>query len=333
MAALVDIPERALKLLVALRRSSPRALSGVEIGDRFGVSRTAVWKWVETLRSLGYVIQSSRRDGYQLAESVDRPYPWEVIEGLYSTRFGHSVHYFPSISSTQDEARRLAEEGVEEGTVVVAEEQVVPRGRLGRAYCTPPGGLWLSLVLRPRRSPGEVGSLPLLAAVAVGRAVQEVTGLEVTVKWPNDLLLKGRKVVGVLVELMSEQDLVRYAIVGIGVNVNLMPSDLPPELRNAATSLKEEVGSEVSRLILFRRIMERMEELYDQHMECGAAEVIKAWRSLPTILGEWVEVDDGADKWEGEAVDLDKDGALLVRVDGKLRRVVAGDIRLRTARS
>ena len=333
MTEMVDISDRALKLLVALRRSSPRALSGVEISERFGVSRTAVWKWVGTLRRLGYVIQSSPRGGYRLSGSVDRPYPWEVIDGLRSARFGHSVHYFVSISSTQDEARRLAEKGVEEGTVVVAEEQVVARGRLGRAYCTPPGGLWLSLVLRPRRSPGEVGSLPLLAAVAVGRAVQEVTGLEVTVKWPNDLLLKGRKAVGVLVELMSEQDLVRYAVVGIGVNVNLTPSDLPPELRNAATSLKKEVGSEVSRLILFRKIMERMEELYDRYMEYGAAEMIRAWRSLPTILGEWVEVDDGTDKWEGEAVDLDQDGALLVRVDGRLRRVVAGDIRLRTARS
>ncbi|MFQ6019162.1 MAG: biotin--[acetyl-CoA-carboxylase] ligase [Dehalococcoidia bacterium] len=319
----------ALERLVAmLKAAAPEAVSGVLLSDRMGVSRTAVWKQIATLRRLGYRIESAPRLGYRLTGSPDRFYPWEVRDGLHSLRFGQAVHYFDATGSTQDEARRLAETGAPEGALVIAEQQRAPRGRLGRSYFTPPGGLWFSLLLRPRRTPEEVIALSLLAAVGVHRAIEAVTGLRATVKWPNDLLLDGRKAVGILVELLSEQDVLRYAVVGVGVNANLRADDFPAELRATATSLRETMGREVSRLSLLRRTLEHMETLYDDYLAQGPGPILAAWRSLPSVLGQQVQVDDLRQTWEGVAIDLDEDGALLVRTaEGSVRRVLAGDVR------
>ena len=168
-----------------------------------------------------------------------------------------------------------------------------------------------------------------MAAVGIHRAVEAVTGLRAVVKWPNDLLLDGRKAAGILVELMSEQDVLHYAVIGVGINVNLRMDDFPAELRATATSLREVVGQEVSRLSLLQRTLEHMERLYYSYLDQGSGQVLTAWRSLPSILGQRVEVEEMRQTWEGVAVDLDDDGALLVRADdGGIRTLLAGDVRL-----
>lgn len=304
-------------------------LSGQELARALGVSRTAVWNQVEALRRLGYEIGAATRVGYRLLVVPDVPYPWELRDGLRTQRFGQEAHHFDTLGSTQDEARRLAEAGAPEGTVVVAEKQRAGRGRLRRAWAAPRGGLWFSLLLRPERAPEEVIVLSLLAAVGVHQAIEEVTGLRATVRWPNDLLLDGRKVVGVLVELVSEQDVLRYVIVGIGINANVRSRDLPKEVRPIATSLREALGRGVPRVALLQRVLERMEALYGRYLSEGPRVVLDAWRALPSILGQRVRIEELRGTWEGTALDLDEEGALLVRTaDGSTRRVLAGDVRV-----
>ena len=326
---MVDTPPLIERLLRELKQAAPAPRSGTQMGRALGVSRTAVWKQVRALRRLGYDIEAATRAGYRLVKVPDRLYPWEVGAGLRTERCGQRVHHLDVTGSTQDEARTLADAGSPEGTLIVAEEQRSPRGRLGRSYVSPRGGLWFSLLLRPRRPPGEVVTLSLLAAVGVHQAIEEVTGLRPDVRWPNDLLIDGRKIVGILVELASEGDLLRYVIVGVGVNVNLTEQDFPPELRPIATSLSQVLGDEVSRVSLLQRIMERTESLYDRYLEAGPGIILDCWRALPTLLGQRITVEELSERWEGTAVDLDGDGALLVRTDeGVLRRLLAGDVRI-----
>lgn len=329
MATIVDKP--SLASLVHELKSAGGSVSGAGIARGAGVSRTALWKNVETLRRLGYEIEASTGVGYRLVATPDKPYPWEVNEGLGTQRFGRAVHYFDVIGSTQDEARRLAEAGAPEGTLVIAEEQRSPRGRMGRSYFTPPGGLWFSLLLRPRRSLDEVIHLSLLTGVAVHQAIETETGVRATVRWPNDLLIGERKLVGIGVELASEPDVLHHVIIGIGVNVNLSQSDFPPELQPIAISLRDALQRDVARVPLLRRILERIEALYDRYLTTGPGPILDAWRALPTIVGERVIVEELRSRWEGIAVDVSDDGALLVRTDdGRLHSVVAGDVRIVT---
>jgi BirA family biotin operon repressor/biotin-[acetyl-CoA-carboxylase] ligase len=325
----VDIP--LAERLLSEMKATDGPVSGGEVSRDSGVTRAALWKQVQALRRLGYEIEATPRVGYRLVSAPDVPYPWELRDGLGTKRFGQQAYHFDSIGSTQDEARRLADEGAPEGTLVVAETLDAARGRMGRGYVTPPGGLWFSLLLRPRRSPEEVIALSLLVAVGVHQGIEEATGLRPTVRWPNDLLLDGRKLVGILIEMDSEQDVLRHAIVGVGINVNVRMRDFPPDVRPIATSLREVLGRDVPRVALLQRILEHMEALYDTYLEHGPRPVLDAWRALPTILGQRVAVEELRERWEGVASDLDDEGALLVRRDdGAVQRVLAGDVRIIT---
>lgn len=312
-------------------RASAGPLSGAAEARRLGVSRAALWKHIRALRRMGYVIDAAPHAGYRLVSAPDRPYPWEVRPGLRTRRFGQYVVYREVTGSTQDECRELAERGAPEGTLVAAERQASARGRLGRAYFTPPGGLWFSLLLRPERAPEEVILLSLVAAIAVHGAVEEVTGLRPVIRWPNDLLLDGRKIAGILVELASEQDVLRYVVLGVGLNVNLRQEDFPADLRPIATSIREVLGRDAPRVTLLQRLLERLEALYDRYLAEGPRPVLDAWLALPNILGQRVTVYAPRETWSGVATGLDEEGALLVRTDdGGVRRVVAGDVRLVT---
>jgi BirA family biotin operon repressor/biotin-[acetyl-CoA-carboxylase] ligase len=323
----------AEQLLAELKRV-PGTVSGGEVSRALGVTRAALWKQVQRLRRLGYEIEATPRVGYRLVRSPDVPYSWELRDGLGTERFGRTAYYVDAVGSTQDEVRRLADEGAPEGTLVVAERLGAARGRLGRSYVTPPGGLWFSLLLRPHRSPEAVIALSLLAAVGVHQGIEDATGLRPMVRWPNDLLADGRKLVGILIEMDSEQDVLRHAIAGIGINVNVRQRDFPKDLRPIATSLREVLGQEVPRVALLQRILERMEALYDTYLERGPRPVLDAWRALPTLLGQRVTVEELRERWEGVAVELDNEGALLVRQDGgAVRRVLAGDVRIVTGKA
>lgn len=259
-----------------------------------------------------------------------------IQQGLGTQRLGRQVVYRESVGSTNDLVKEMARQGAPEGLVVLADEQTAGRGRLGRSWTTPRGSaLAMSVLLRPSFPPHQAPRVTLAAAVAVAEAVIAVTNLPVGIKWPNDLLLNGRKFCGILTEMEAEQESIRYLVCGIGINVNLQEQELPPEVRATATSLRAERGGEaLPRATLARAVLERLESAYDLLLAERYAELLDRWRRLTVTLGRPVTVAavDGSSSLSGLAEEIDPDGALLVRTPGgQLVRVVAGEVTLRSA--
>lgn len=245
-----------------------------------------------------------------------------IVEGLETAFMGRHVRYYPSLPSTMDEARQVALAGAPEGTLVIAEEQTLGRGRLGRAWFSPQGCLALSLVLRPSRR--ELSSLVMVASLAVVQSIENITPLRAQIKWPNDVLIKGRKVAGILIESALRGDAVDYCLLGIGINVNLDTTSIP-EIASFATSLSQELGREVSLLGLLRTLMGTLERYY--LMVRGGGDVLDAWRQRLETMGQWIKVSWDEGKVEGWAESVDEEGALLLRLrDGRLLRIPSGEV-------
>lgn len=258
----------------------------------------------------------------------------EAIRPLLTSRvIGRLLEVVGEIGSTNDRAMAAGHEGAPEGLCVLADGQTTGRGRLGRTWVSPPGvGLYTSVLLRPKASPSRLPLLTLVAGLAVADAIQEVADLPPRLKWPNDVLLEGRKVAGILTELATSGAEVSHVVVGIGINVNHDVDDFPPELREAATSVSLQCGRPIARGMLAPAIFNRMDCWYELFCRDQRGRIVEAGRQRSATLGRPVQVLAGAEAWEGLAVDLDPDGALLVQDEvGSLRRVVAGDVSIRDA--
>jgi BirA family biotin operon repressor/biotin-[acetyl-CoA-carboxylase] ligase len=241
---------------------------------------------------------------------------------------GKTIHYFPSIDSTNSKAYQLALQGAEEGEVVIAESQMEGRGRLDRHWFSPPFlNLYLSVILRPKIPPNQASLVTLMAAVAVADAIQKYSGLLPQIKWPNDILLRGRKVAGLLNEIQSEMDRIHFVILGIGVNLNMAEKIFPKEIRWAATSLKEEMGETILRKDFLQSLLLKLEGWYTTFLKKGGIPILEAWRERANIEGKQVKVTSMGETLRGVAIDLDSDGALIIETkDGIRKRVVAGDV-------
>ena len=319
------------QILQALRRAGTGFVSGAEISQRLGITRAAIWARIEELRQLGYEISASPHQGYQLRSVPDRLVADDLI-GLVAGNhiIGRDIRVFEETNSTNDIVEKLARDGVKEGVVVFAEAQTRGRGRLGRKWLSPARrGLWFSVLLRPDLRPQAATQLTVAAATALCRAIRAQTEQKPQVKWPNDILINGRKVAGVLTELAAEIDHVKHLILGIGVDVNLSASEFPVELKKVATSLKIESGRHLSRLDLAAAILRELDADY-QRIQLGRfAEVADEWEEQCITLGHRVRIHIGPREVAGRAEALDDDGALLVRTDhGHLERIIGGDVML-----
>jgi BirA family biotin operon repressor/biotin-[acetyl-CoA-carboxylase] ligase len=319
------------RVLEALRRAGGRTCSGAEISSREGVSRAQVWKDVQSLRARGYRIEAAPGDGYRLAGLPDRLYPEEIRAGLDTAWLARDVRYLESTDSTNRVALELARAGAPHGTTVVAEEQTAGRGRLGRSFFSPPFlNLYTSIVLRPRLDTSEAPTWILAAAVAVADAVAKAVPDPgaVEIKWPNDVLLDGRKACGILMELGAEATRVSHLVLGIGVNLNVDPEDFPPEFRHLATSLASHCGHRIDRLAFARCLYNRLEIVLDRCAREGFQSVRPLFEARFRMAGRRVTVLelDGSEL-SGSALGIDGRGALRVRRDdGGEVRVVAGDV-------
>ncbi len=309
-----------------LKQADGGYISGEELSRSLRVSRAAIWKCVEELRAEGYVIEAASRNGYRLTSCPDKLLAEEVQSGLGTKKFGCYVHHFETTTSTMDEAFRLGLDGAPEGTVVVAEAQTRGRGRLGRTWASPKGkGICFSVILRPSCSAADAARLTLAAAVAVSEAVEKVTGLVSGIKWPNDLLVSGKKVCGILTELRAEVDRVQFVVVGIGVNVNSLPSQAVP----GAISIREVKGVPFSRVVLLQEILRSIERRYLALAQEGYAPVFEEWRARSVTLGSSVRFIEREVEFEGKAVELSDDGGLVVELDsGQRVKRMAGDVML-----
>lgn len=321
-------------MLALLRQNPGRWVSGAALSRQLGVSRTAVWKQVEALRRVGYQLEAQPKQGYRLLSAPDAISPQEVLPGLTTQRFGRRVEYRDTVGSTNDLAKELARAGALEGHLILADEQTRGKGRLGRAWATPKASaLAMSLILRPHLPPYQAPRITLVAAVAVAQAVRELTGLPVGIKWPNDLLIDGRKFCGILTEMEGEWERVAFVVCGMGLNVNQSRESIDPQYRATSTSLMAELGRPVERAPLVRAVMARFEEAYDLLTVGRFDRVLQIWRGLSVTLGRPVRVLPAAQDApyiDGMARDVDEDGALLLRLaDGTIHRVLAGEVSLR----
>jgi BirA family transcriptional regulator, biotin operon repressor / biotin---[acetyl-CoA-carboxylase] ligase len=317
-----------VQILRALR-SCGDGICGAELAEELGVSRAAVWARIEELRRLGYEIEASPHLGYRLRSTPDVLHGDDLLARLGRARvIGRDVRVFESTTSTNDVVERLARDGVPEGVVVMAETQSRGRGRMGRSWLSPRGkGLWMSVLLRPVLGSASVTRLTIAAATALARAIDRSAGLRAGVKWPNDLLLGGRKAGGILLELHAELDRVRYVIMGLGVNVNQTASEFPAELRRTATSLRIEAGRMVSRSDLAVMLLRELDRDYARAMTGEFEALAREWEARCTTLGRWVVIQEGTRRLQGRAETLDADGALLLRTQhGHLERVIGGTV-------
>jgi BirA family biotin operon repressor/biotin-[acetyl-CoA-carboxylase] ligase len=322
-------PARSEEIVLAfLAEAGDEFLSGEAISDKLGLSRAAVWKHVNALRAQGYRIDAIPARGYRLVEIPDRLGELELRPLLNTHDLGQALHWFAEVGSTNDVAKRLADEGAAHGEVVVAESQTAGRGRRGRVWASPAGrNVYLSVVLRPDLPPSRAAELTLLASVALCQAVRQA-GVPAGIKWPNDLLAGGRKLAGILTELATDPDRVQWLVLGIGVNVNIREDELPGELRAIATSLAIERGESVPRTLFAAAVLSALEEWLDRHAEEGFPPVREAWKAMSDTLGREVRVRSSDRNLEGVAEDVDDGGALLIRTAAGLERVLAGDVEM-----
>lgn len=306
-------------------------ISGEEMSNLLQVSRTAIWKHMQSLKEEGYEISSSPRRGYCLLERPDLLTPLEIKTGLETEFLGHNLLCSSSLDSTNEAAKREALAGAPEGTVIVAEQQEQGKGRLDRDWFSPPAlGLWFSVILRPQIKPAQASQLTFVSAIAVCKALRAVTKLPVLIKWPNDLLCRDKKVCGILTELSAEIEEINYLVVGIGLNVNQQEKDFPPEIKDTAISLALATGRSWQRAELLRHILQEYEEQYQIYLDQGFKQTLLFWRELNTTLGKEVVVSTREGCFTGVAEEINEDGCLLVRKDsGEVEVLLAGDVTLR----
>jgi BirA family transcriptional regulator, biotin operon repressor / biotin---[acetyl-CoA-carboxylase] ligase len=318
---------RVAALVTLLSENATIVISGARIAREIGVSRSTVWRWVEQLRKLGVHVKGQRSTGYFLEKVSDIVTPELLRKRLKGNIFGKRFFHFFKIDSTNRVAMELGYAGEPEGTLVLAEEQTAGRGRAGRSWHSERGtGLYFTLLLRPRLAPAQAPLLTMLAGLSAHAAIQGLTGLTPEIKWPNDLLLNGKKVGGILTEMHAEPSVVRFVIVGIGINVN--QEKFPPELASIATSLRKESGKMNYRLELLVRLLTQFETDYNRFLREGPSFVVERFQRVSNFAkGRRVRVESGAESYVGTTAGLSPEGLLLVaKENGPVLTVIAGDV-------
>lgn len=310
-------------------RDTDGYVSGQELCNKFGVSRTAIWKVINQLKEAGYEIEAAQNKGYHLIAAPDVMTEAE-LESLKNTQWaGCEIYCFDSIDSTNTKAKELAEAGHPSGTLVVADQQTLGRGRRGRSWESPAGtGIFMTLMLKPDINPNNASMLTLVAAMATARAITEVTGEAAQIKWPNDIVMNGKKVVGILTEMSAQFDYINHIVVGIGINVH--NEEFPEDIAKTASSLLLECGHRIHRASLIEAFLEEFERLYAVYLETeDMSGLQKEYDSLLVNRGRQVRVLDPKEPFEGKAMGITKKGELIVDTWESRKLVSSGEVSVR----
>lgn len=317
------------QLLAYLKEKKGNWVSGEALSTQLAVSRTAIWKHICKLREEGYGIESSPKKGYLFQRVSDLLLPNEIREGLDTKVFGRrGIVYYSQIDSTNTKAKELAARDAPEGTLVVAESQEKGRGRKGRTWFSPSqGGIYTSLILKPNIPPSEAPKITMLTAVAVAEALLKLTPCRINIKWPNDILVNGKKIAGILTEMSTEMDAIDYIVVGLGMNVNT--PRFPDDIKDTATSILIETGQYFPRVTFIREYLHWYEKYYEILKQIGFEPVITRWKELTNIIGLMVIAEVAGKKYIGEVHDIDQDGVLILKDKKRnLHRIFSGDVTL-----
>lgn len=318
------------KLLEAFSQSEEEFISGQKIAELTGASRTAVWKHIEDLRKDGYKVEAVRRKGYRIISIPEKMSADSIRLHLRTTKLGQHIHYFDRVESTQKVANDLANNGAVEGTIVVADEQTMGRGRLARQWHSPKyTGIWMSLILKPNLPIHKAPQLTLLTAVAVVQAISEVAGISAEIKWPNDILVSGKKATGILTEMQAEADGIHSIVIGIGINVNQDAEDFSEDIREIATSLSIESGKKHQREEMICSVLDKIEKLYNVYITSGFSPIKTLWESYAVSIGKQITATTMNSKIRGIALGITDDGVLLLKDDhGQVHSIYSADIEI-----
>lgn len=315
--------------ILKMLRETEGYVSGQELCNKFGVSRTAVWKAINQLKENGYEIEAVQNKGYHLLSAPDVMDSTE-LESIHATDWaGCEIYYFDSIDSTNTKAKELAEEGHPSGTLVVADRQTAGKGRRGRSWESPTGiGIFMTLMLKPEINPNNASMLTLVAAMATTRAIRRVTGVPAMIKWPNDIVMNGKKVCGILTEMSAQFDYINHIVIGIGINVH--NEEFPEEIAQTASSLFLESGQHIHRASLIEAFLEEFENVYAEYLKTEDMEGLqKEYDTMLVNRGRQVRVLDPKEPFEGKAMGITKKGELIVDTWESRKLVSSGEVSVR----
>ena len=316
--------------ILKLLRESGDYISGQELCSLFGVSRTAVWKVINQLKEEGYGIEAVQNKGYRLRLNPDVLSYSELKSRIRNNWAGSEIYYYEETGSTNIDAKRLGEEGAAHGTIVVADKQNAGRGRRGRVWQSPAGkDIYFTILLRPSFEPDKASGLTLVMALSVAQAVERKCSLKAGIKWPNDVVLNGKKICGILTGMNMETDYIQHVVIGVGINVNL--DEMPEEISQTATSILWESGEKTARAELLQEVLARFEENYGMYeKESDLSYMLEEYNSYLVNVGKQVKVLDPKGEFEGIARGINASGELLIETpDGKVAEVYAGEVSVR----
>jgi len=316
------------KLIALLEENKDQYISGQKMSDQLNISRSAIWKHMKELEKDGYEIEGKSRKGYRIISFPDKLSENTLQWGLRTKWLGKTIVHREIIDSTQFLAHQLAREGAAHGTVIIADEQTKGKGRMNRAWHSAPGhGIWMSIILRPQLLPYLATQLTLLTATVLADVIAEHIELRPQIKWPNDILINGKKTVGILTEMQSEQDQIQYVVIGMGINVNQPTNELPNDISYKATSLNVESGKEWDIKEVIQYILQTFEKSYESYIENGFPEVKKKWESYGFKIGEMIDIKTMQNAWRSEFLGIAEDGALLATdPDGNETKLYSAEI-------
>jgi BirA family transcriptional regulator, biotin operon repressor / biotin---[acetyl-CoA-carboxylase] ligase len=317
-----------VQVLHLLKEKQECYVSGTSLASSLKLSRTSVWKHIQNLKSLGYGIITHPKKGYSLTEIPDLLIPEEIVPYLRTAWLARSYQHYRKLGSTNDQGLLLASQGAEHGTVIVAEEQTKGRGRMQRSWFSPAGaGIYVSMILRSPLPVQEAHQSTMVAGLSLVKVLREDYGLQATIKWPNDVLVEGKKLVGILADMQSDQDFTRFMVIGMGINVNHKERDLAEPFRYPATSLAIELGFPVKRQDFLLSLIHRFEMEYDHYLQNGFSAILQEFESVSAILGKQLWIQSGKEDISGKALGFTPEGALrLLKGDGMEEIIWVGDV-------
>ena len=336
-----NIEDPSVKILKLLKRAEDQYVSGEELSSILGMSRTAIWKRIDSIKEEGFDIEAVTKKGYRLIKgesglTIDTPYgELAVLSEVTGSLIGQNLKFYQEIDSTNKALKKMAAQNAPEGTVILADIQSAGRGRRGRAWMSAPKlGIWMSILLRPNLHPSSVQTLTLAASVAVMKALEQLGIGGMGIKWPNDILINGKKVCGILTELSAEAERVDWVILGIGLNVNHSESDFQHDIASVATSLRLNVNknTELDRSVIAARMIDELENVYRGFIEKGSSWIVEEWKKRNITLGNRVNIISQQGNFSAEVLDITAEGKLIIKDEhGKVHEMLSGEISLREA--
>jgi len=318
-----------IKVLSFLKTHNTEYLSGQDLSDVLKISRVAVWKHIKKIKELGYKIESKQKLGYRLISNTDLPLPWEITQGLKTKIIGQEAYYFDSVKSTQEHAMKMAQESTNNGVIVIAQKQTDGRGRAGRRWISPKGGIWLSVIFHPDFDISIVTLFPIASALALSRSIEKCFNIKPELKWPNDITIQGKKVAGILVDVSLESNRIESIVLGVGINFDVNIKQIEKDLKNMpnfyGVSSLVKFKKNISPIYLIQTFLEELEKIFEFLNSGQTKKIIKEWTKRSSTIGKNVELDTKEGKVRGKAIKIDDDGALVIS-DKKNIRVLAGDI-------